>query len=104
CLTPPPSATDPPSLHDALPISYGLMLHHALAAAETLAAEGLSVNIVDIRSLRPLDVEIILREARKTGKCLVVYEDNRMFGAGAEDRKSTRLNSSHQIISYAVFC
>src|SRR5438034_9944452 len=60
------------------------MLHHCLAAAETLAGEGVSVNVVDIRSLRPLDVETILREARKTGKCLVVYEDNRMFGAGAE--------------------
>ncbi len=64
--------------------AYGLMLHHCLAAAETLAGEGVSVNVVDIRSLRPLDVETVLREARKTGKCLVVYEDNRMFGAGAE--------------------
>ena len=36
------------------------------------------------RSLRPLDVETVLREARKTGKCLIVYEDNRLFGAGAE--------------------
>jgi 2-oxoisovalerate dehydrogenase E1 component beta subunit len=64
--------------------AYGLMLHHCLAAAETLAGEGISVDVVDIRSLRPLDVETVLREARKTGKCLVVYEDNRMFGAGAE--------------------
>jgi 2-oxoisovalerate dehydrogenase E1 component beta subunit len=64
--------------------AYGLMLHHSLAAAETLAGEGVSVTVVDIRSLRPLDVETVLREARKTGKCLVVYEDNRMFGAGAE--------------------
>jgi 2-oxoisovalerate dehydrogenase E1 component subunit beta len=64
--------------------AYGLMLHHCLAAAETLAGEGVSVNVVDMRSLRPLDVETVLREARKTGKCLVVYEDNRMFGAGAE--------------------
>ena len=37
-----------------------------------------------MRSLRPLDADTILREARKTGKCLVVYEDNRLFGAGAE--------------------
>ncbi len=64
--------------------AYGLMLHHCLAAAEVLAKEGVSVNVVDVRSLRPLDVDTILREARKTGKCLVVYEDNRMFGAGAE--------------------
>jgi 2-oxoisovalerate dehydrogenase E1 component beta subunit len=64
--------------------AYGLMLHHALAAAKALEAEGTSVAVVDVRSLRPLDVETILREARKTGKCLIVYEDNRMFGAGAE--------------------
>ena len=64
--------------------AYGLMLHRSLAAAETLAAEGVSVNVVDVRSLRPLDAETILREARRTGKCLVVYEDNRLFGAGAE--------------------
>src|SRR5207244_776764 len=69
---------------DITVFAYGLMLHHSLAAAETLAAEGVSVNVVDVRSLRPLDAATILREARKTGKCLIVYEDNRMFGAGAE--------------------
>ncbi len=69
---------------DITVFAYGLMLHYCLAAAEALAKEGVSVNVVDVRSLRPLDVGTILREARKTGKCLVVYEDNRMFGAGAE--------------------
>ena len=64
--------------------AYGLMLHRCLAAAGALEAEGISVNVVDVRSLRPLDAETILREARRTGKCLIVYEDNRMFGAGAE--------------------
>ncbi|MDQ3401270.1 MAG: alpha-ketoacid dehydrogenase subunit beta [Chloroflexota bacterium] len=64
--------------------AYGLMLHRCLAAAESLVAEGISVDLVDVRSLRPLDVETIIREARRTGKCLIVYEDNRMFAAGAE--------------------
>ena len=64
--------------------AYGLMLHQCLAAAVALEAEGISVNVVDVRSLRPLDAETILAQARKTGKCLIVYEDNRMFGAGAE--------------------
>src|SRR5207245_6963330 len=62
---------------DVTVFAYGLMLHHCLRAAETLAGEGVSVDVVDVRSLRPLDVETILREARKTGKCLIVYEDNR---------------------------
>ena len=69
---------------DLTVFAYGLMLHRCLAAATALEAEGISVNVVDVRSLRPLDAETILAEARKTGKCLIVYEDNRMFGAGAE--------------------
>jgi 2-oxoisovalerate dehydrogenase E1 component beta subunit len=69
---------------DVTVFAYGLMLHHCLRAAETLAGEGVSVAVIDVRSLRPLDAATILREARKTGKCLVVYEDNRLFGAGAE--------------------
>ncbi|MEK6619894.1 MAG: alpha-ketoacid dehydrogenase subunit beta [Chloroflexota bacterium] len=64
--------------------AYGLMLHHCLAAAGAVEAEGISAAVVDVRSIRPLDAETILREARRTGKCLIVYEDNRMFGAGAE--------------------
>src|SRR6185369_2559553 len=55
--------------------AYGLMLHRCLEAAEKLAGEGISVDVVDVRSLRPLDSDTILEEARKTGKCLVVYED-----------------------------
>ncbi len=70
---------------DLTAYAYGLMLHHALRAAETLEREdGVSVEVVDVRSLRPLDTETILASAKKTGKCLIVYEDNRMFGAGAE--------------------
>ena len=70
---------------DLTAYAYGLMLHHCLRAAETLASEdGVSVEVVDVRSLRPLDSETIVASAKKTGKCLVVYEDNRLFGAGAE--------------------
>jgi 2-oxoisovalerate dehydrogenase E1 component beta subunit len=69
---------------DITVFAYGLMLHHSLRAAEMLAAEGVSATVVDVRSLRPLDADTILREARRTGKCLIVYEDNRLFGAGAE--------------------
>ncbi|CAN5162411.1 alpha-ketoacid dehydrogenase subunit beta [soil metagenome] len=64
--------------------AYGLMLHHALAAAAAVDREGISAAVVDVRSLRPLDAGTILEQARRTGKCLIVYEDNRLFGAGAE--------------------
>jgi 2-oxoisovalerate dehydrogenase E1 component beta subunit len=70
---------------DVTAYAYGLMLHFTLQAAEVLQRDGgVSVEVVDVRSLRPLDTETIVSSAKKTGKCLVVYEDNRMFGAGAE--------------------
>src|SRR5437773_3155776 len=64
--------------------AYGLMLHRCLAAAEALAGDGVSVNVVDLRSLRPLDVATTLPEARKTRNCLVEDEDNRLVCAGPE--------------------
>jgi 2-oxoisovalerate dehydrogenase E1 component beta subunit len=69
---------------DVTVFAYGLMLHESLTAAETLAGEGISAEIVDLRCLRPLDKETILNSAKKTGKILVVYEDNLTGGFGAE--------------------
>jgi 2-oxoisovalerate dehydrogenase E1 component beta subunit len=65
-------------------IAYGLMAHYALEAADRVADDGISVEVVDLRTLRPLDKETVLDSVRKTGKCLVVYEDNRFGGYGAE--------------------
>jgi 2-oxoisovalerate dehydrogenase E1 component beta subunit len=65
-------------------VAYGLMAHYALEAADRVADEGISVEVVDVRSLRPLDKETLLESVRKTGKCLVAYEDNRFGGYGAE--------------------
>ncbi|MFB3738126.1 MAG: alpha-ketoacid dehydrogenase subunit beta [Candidatus Velamenicoccus archaeovorus] len=70
---------------DLTVIAYGLMLHHCLEAAQRLAEEqGLSAEVVDVRTIAPLDKETILASVRKTGKAMVVYEDNRTYGAGAE--------------------
>ncbi len=65
-------------------IGYGLMAHYALEAAERVEDEGISAEVVDLRTLRPLDKETVLDSVRKTGKCLVVYEDNRFGGYGSE--------------------
>jgi 2-oxoisovalerate dehydrogenase E1 component beta subunit len=65
-------------------IGYGLMAHYALEAAELVADEGIDVEVVDVRSLRPLDKATILSSVEKTGKAVVVYEDNRFLGYGAE--------------------
>jgi len=64
---------------------YGFMRTCALEAAETLAREdGVEAEIVDLRTLRPLDLETILASVAKTGKALVVHEANRFGGFGAE--------------------
>jgi 2-oxoisovalerate dehydrogenase E1 component beta subunit len=65
-------------------IGYGLMVQYALEAAELLEGDDISAEVVDIRTLRPLDGETILGSVRKTGKAVVVYEDNRFGGYGAE--------------------
>ena len=70
---------------DLTAVAYGLMLHHCLEAAQRLEQDhGVSVEVVDVRTINPLDKETILTSVRKTGKAIVVYEDNRTYGAGAE--------------------
>ncbi|MDR7483112.1 MAG: alpha-ketoacid dehydrogenase subunit beta [Armatimonadota bacterium] len=64
--------------------AYGQMLHDALAVAAEVAGEGIDVEVVDLQTLRPLDVETILASVRRTNKALIVYEDNRFMGFGAE--------------------
>ncbi|HEV1998148.1 MAG TPA: alpha-ketoacid dehydrogenase subunit beta [Candidatus Dormibacteraeota bacterium] len=64
--------------------AYGLMVHYAVTAAEEMAKEGYSVEVVDLRTMRPLDRAAILESVQKTGKALIVYEANRTLGVGAE--------------------
>ena len=69
---------------DITVLTYGLMVHFSLEAAEELAREDISVEVVDLRSLLPLDKETILDSVKKTSKALIVYEDNLTLGYGAE--------------------
>jgi 2-oxoisovalerate dehydrogenase E1 component beta subunit len=69
---------------DITVISYGLTLHFALQAAEKLAQEGISAHVLDLRTLYPLDKEAIIEAASKTGKVLIVHEDNKEGGVGGE--------------------
>ncbi len=63
---------------------YGLMVSYAQEAAKVLDGEGVSVEIVDLRTVYPLDRQAIIASARKTGKCLVLYEDNFSVSVGSE--------------------
>ena len=69
---------------DLTVISYGMMAHESLDAANELAAEGIEATVLDVRTLAPLDRGAILAAARATGKVLIVYEDNLTGGIGAE--------------------
>jgi 2-oxoisovalerate dehydrogenase E1 component beta subunit len=65
-------------------ITYAAMVHVALEAAEALAGEGVQVEVVDLRTLVPLDEEAILTSVAKTGKALVLHEAPRTGGFGGE--------------------
>jgi 2-oxoisovalerate dehydrogenase E1 component beta subunit len=66
-------------------IAYGMMLHHCLEAAAKLEEDdGTKVEVVDVRTIAPLDKQTILESVKKTGKALVVSEDNRTYGVAAE--------------------
>jgi 2-oxoisovalerate dehydrogenase E1 component beta subunit len=69
---------------DLTVVAYGLMLHYALEVAEELAREGVEAEVIDLRTLRPLDLDTILASVRATGKALIVHEDNLTGGWGAE--------------------
>jgi 2-oxoisovalerate dehydrogenase E1 component beta subunit len=69
---------------DLTVITYGLPVHFTLEAAEQLAQEGISVHVLDLRTLQPLDREAIFEAVRRTGKVLIIHEDNKTGGVGAE--------------------
>lgn len=64
--------------------AYGWMLHESLAAAEQVAPEGIDAEVIDVRTLAPLDTDTILASVARTNRALIVYEDNRFLGYGAE--------------------
>ena len=70
--------------NDLTIIAWGLMLHESLRAAERLAGDGISAEVLDLRTLAPLDREAILGSVKKTGKVLIVHEDTLTGGLGAE--------------------
>ena len=65
-------------------VTWGAIVYKALNVAKTLEREGVSVEVVDVRSILPFDTETVLASARKTGRVLVAYEDHEFMGFGAE--------------------
>ena len=69
---------------DATVVTLGLHVHRALEAADELAGDGVDAEVVDLRTLKPLDTETILESVRKTGRLVVVDEDYRSYGVTGE--------------------
>ena len=65
-------------------IAYGAQVREALTAAAALEEDGISVEVLDLRTLKPLDEASVLATARKTGKLLIVHSANQFVGIGAE--------------------
>ena len=65
-------------------ITYGAMVHKALEAAEDLAEKGISAEVVDLRTIYPLDTETVLKSVEKTSRAVVLYESLRFLGVGSE--------------------
>ena len=95
-------------------VALALMVQRALKASETLTAEGISVELIDPRTVAPLDIETIAGSVRKTGRLLIVDEAFAPFGIGAEiaaqmsdrgfddlDAPIRRLNGAHTPTPYS---
>lgn len=65
-------------------VATAIMVHKALAAAEELAAEGIDIEVIDLRTIRPMDTATIIESVRKTGRLISVYEGVKTLGIGAE--------------------
>ncbi|WP_409305264.1 alpha-ketoacid dehydrogenase subunit beta [Peribacillus sp. SCS-155] len=65
-------------------ITYGAMVHESLKAAEELEKEGFSVEVIDLRTIQPLDIEAIISSVEKTGRAIVVQEAQKQAGVGAQ--------------------
>ena len=65
-------------------ITYGAMVQPSIEAAEQLSREGVEVEVIDLRTLRPLDTACIFRSVEKTSRAIVVHEDVKTLGIGAE--------------------
>ena len=65
-------------------VATAIMVHKALDAAETLAREGIEAEVIDLRTVRPMDRDTVLASVRKTGRLVCVYEGVKTLGVGAE--------------------
>jgi pyruvate dehydrogenase E1 component beta subunit len=69
---------------DVTLVSWGAMLHETLKAADTLAQQGIQAAVIDVATIKPLDMATIISSVQKTGRCVIIHEAARTCGVGAE--------------------
>lgn len=69
---------------DVTLVSWGAMIKETLAAADLLAKEGVSAEVIDVATIKPLDIETILSSVEKTGRCIIIHEAPKTCGVGAD--------------------
>ncbi len=69
---------------DVTLVTWGAMIHETMQAADQLAEQGISAEVIDVATIKPLDMETILKSVAKTGRCVIIHEAARNCGVGAE--------------------
>lgn len=80
-------------------ISWGASMHETMQAAAQLGQEGVSVEVIDVASIKPLDIETILRSVEKTGRCVIVHEGAKSGGLGGEIMAQIMENSMDALLA-----
>lgn len=80
-------------------ISWGASIHETLVAAKQLSEEGISCEVIDVASIKPLDIETILMSIEKTGRCVIVHEAAKTCGVGAEISAQIMENSMTDLLA-----
>ena len=80
-------------------VSWGASMHKTLQAAKQLGDEGISCDVIDVATIKPLDIETILNSVEKTGRCVIVHEGARTCGVGAEISAQIMENCMHDLLA-----
>ncbi|STY29225.1 pyruvate dehydrogenase E1 (beta subunit) [Legionella wadsworthii] len=84
---------------DVTLVSWGASIHETQQAAKQLSDDGISCEVIDIASIKPLDIETILASVEKTGRCVIVHEGAKTCGVGAEISAQIMENSMADLIA-----
>lgn len=84
---------------DVTLISWGASIYETMQAAKQLSEEGLSVEVIDVATIKPLDIETIIQSVEKTGRCVIVHEGAKTGGVGAEIIAQLMENSMDSLLA-----